>query len=786
MSFLRRLIDLSSFQNISIKRKLILIILLTSWITLLVASIAFIVKDVVTFRQAMVKDITSIAQVVGMNSSGALVFNDPRTAENNLSALRSKPNVTFACIYDRDGTVFATFSGRDTADAFTPPAPQKTGHYFHMGHLYLFHQILLEREMIGTIFIQTDLSEIHSRIKQSGGIVGIIISVAFLLAMMLSFLLHRVVSEPVLNLAMIAKTISKERDYSIRARKRGQDEIGTLIDGFNEMLDEIQKRDNELESHREHLEEMVADRTAKLKRQQKDLKEALNRAEQLTVEAQSANRAKSEFLANMSHEIRTPMNAILGFTDLLDSRINDKEQKAYLKSIKSSGKSLLTLINDILDLSKIESGKMELQLEPVNPYSIFSEIKHIFSPNISDKGLNFFLEVDPALPAHLLLDEVRLRQILFNLVGNAVKFTDKGYIKLSARNMAKQEGNGTIDLMIAVEDTGIGIASGSLKTIFEAFRQQDGQSTKIYGGTGLGLAISKRLVEMMGGVISAQSTPKKGSAFEILLKDVRVASTRLVSQEERDFDPGNITFDEAVILVVEDVPLNRALIREYLRHTEISVVEAEDGKQALVCARKHHPDAILMDIKMPVLNGYEALHRLRDDDALKKTPVIALTASGMKKDKERILESGFDGFLVKPLQVFDLYRELARFLPYSTRERTAQQTAKDARKRRPPEKLPPEALAKFPEIINALENEMMGSWRIARQKGLFDDIASFGNQIKRLGDRYALECLKEFGNDLIRHVNSFDIESMCAALEAYPALITRIKLLRHKHVHGKR
>ncbi|MGA1844317.1 MAG: ATP-binding protein [bacterium] len=786
MSFLRRIIDISSFQSISIKRKLILIILLTSWITLLVASIAFIAKDIVTFRQAMVKDVTSIAQVVGMNSSGALVFNDPRTAENNLSALRSKPNVTFACIYDRDGTVFATFFGKDTGDAFTPPPPQKTGHYFQKGHLCLFQQILLEQEMIGTIFIQTDLSEIHSRIKQSGAIVGIIISVAFLLAMMLSFLLHRVVSEPVLNLAMIAKTISKERDYSIRAHKRGQDEIGTLIDGFNEMLDEIQKRDNELESHREHLEEMVADRTAKLKRQQKDLKEALNRAEQLTIEAQSANRAKSEFLANMSHEIRTPMNAILGFTDLLDSRINDREQKAYLKSIKSSGKSLLTLINDILDLSKIESGKMELQLEPVNPYSIFSEIKHIFSPNIFDKGINFFLEVDPTLPANLLLDEVRLRQILFNLVGNAVKFTDKGYIKLSARNMAKQEEKDTVDVMIVVEDTGIGIAPGSLKTIFEAFRQQDGQSTKIYGGTGLGLAISKRLVEMMGGVISVQSTPRKGSTFEILLKDVRVASTHAVPQEEGDFDPGSIAFEEAVLLVVEDVPLNRALIREYLRYTEISVVEAEDGEKALVLARKHHPDAILMDIKMPVLNGYEAIQHLRNDATLNTIPVIALTASGMKKDKERIMESGFDGFLVKPLQIFDLYRELARFLPYSTRDLKAQKTAKDAQKRRPPERLPPQVLARLPEIIDALENELMGSWRIARQKGLFDDIANFGIQIKRLGERYALDCLKEYGNDLIRHVNSFDIESMCASLEAYPALITQIKLFQHKHVHGKR
>jgi signal transduction histidine kinase/DNA-binding NarL/FixJ family response regulator len=773
-----------SFQNISIKRKLILIIILISWFTLLVASIAFVGKDIITFRHAMVKDITSLAQVIGMNSSGALVFNDPRTAEKNLSALRSKPNVTFACIYDKNGRVFATFSPQHKEKGFTLTRPQIDSHYFEKNHLFLFHQIFLEKEKIGTIFIQSDLSEIRSRIKQSGGIVAIILLVGFLLAIMLSFLLQRVVSTPILNLAGIAKIISKEKDYSLRAEKQSRDEIGALIDGFNEMLDEIQKRDNELESHREHLEEMVADRTAKLKRQQKALQEALNRAEQLAVEAKAASRAKSEFLANMSHEIRTPMNAILGFTDLLDSRITDKEQKTYLKTIKSSGESLLTLINDILDLSKIESGKMELQLESVNPYSIFGEIEHIFSQNISDKGLDLILEIDPDLPENLILDEVRLRQVLFNLVGNAVKFTEKGYIKLFAKKIVRRDHRGKIDLKIMVEDTGIGIAPGSLDTIFEEFKQQDGQNTKIYGGTGLGLTISKRLLEMMGGTISVNSIPQKGSIFEILLKDVAIPQTHVVSHEDKILDFKNVKFQKATLLLVEDIPLNRKLIREYLRYTDIKIVEAEDGEQAISLAREYNPDVILMDIKMQVMDGYEATTHIRKDGVLKRIPVIALTASGMKKDKEKIMQSGFDGFLVKPFQISDLYKELAHFLKHTIEESEVQQPTKKLKKDLP-KKLPHKVLAKLPEVIEKLENELMDSWQIAHQKGLFDDIANFGRQIKRLGDIYSLKILQEFGDDLTLHVSSFDIERMCATLDAYPEIIEQIKLLYRKKVQEK-
>jgi len=249
-----------------------------------------------------------------------------------------------------------------------------------------------------------------------------------------------------------------------------------------------------------------------LQKSQEELRHAKDAAE-------SANRAKSEFLANMSHEIRTPMNAILGFTELLSSSVQDEQQKSWLEAIQSGGKSLMTLMNDILDLSRIEAGKMEIQYKPVNPHTLFEEIRQIFALRISEKNLDFIVEISKDIPESLLLDEVRLRQILFNLIGNAVKFTESGYIKISVKCKVLSV---KCDLTITVEDTGIGIPPESQGKIFEAFRQQDGQSTRKYGGTGLGLAITKRLVEMMNGDIVLKSEPGRGSIFAILLYDIEI------------------------------------------------------------------------------------------------------------------------------------------------------------------------------------------------------------------------------------------------------------------------
>jgi len=493
--------------------------------------------------------------------------------------------------------------------------------------------------------------------------------------------------------------------------------------------------------------------------------------------AEVANKAKSEFLANMSHEIRTPMNAILGFTDLLIPLVTETKQKNYLESIRSSGKNLLTLINDILDLSKIEAGRLELQYESVNPHAIFNEIKQIFSLNISEKNLEFIIDIAPDIPEALLLDEVRLRQILFNLIGNAVKFTNKGYIKLSAQKNYTEKDRSHLDLIIAVEDSGIGISPESQEIIFDAFRQQDGQSTKKFGGTGLGLSITKRLVEMMGGEIFIESQVDKGTVFRIVFQQVSVAATRSVDKGGVPLIHDDISLKASRVLVVDDIAENRFLVKAFFENTQVQIIEAENGEEAVVKAKKFMPDAIIMDIRMPVMDGYEATRMIKADKDLKNIPVIALTASGMKADREKIKQGGFDGFLTKPVKKSQIFNELANVIKYSKKEKSEQLSGISDQPSEP-ENFLPEIHEKLPEIIGQLENKTLQLWEAASKNNSIEEIKNFGAHIKKMGDDYALKILITYGEDLVSHASLFDIKKMEASLAYFPQLIEQIKIKR--------
>ncbi len=534
------------------------------------------------------------------------------------------------------------------------------------------------------------------------------------------------------------------------------------------------------------------------------------------LKAEAANRAKSEFLANMSHEIRTPLNAVLGFTELLDSLITDSTQRSYLESIKVGGRNLLTLINDILDLSKIEAGKLEITPEPTSITAIFNEIHQIFRQKLAEKPLKYLVEIAPDIPEYLLVDEMRVRQILLNLIGNAIKFTQQGYVKVSASilpapapslckrggetppfssqekglgneffpqsTVLSQEGQGVgeglLDLIITVEDSGIGIPEAQQRTIFAAFTQQNGQSTKQYGGTGLGLTISKRLVDMMDGTIALKSEVNRGSRFEIVLKDVAVCAARSTSTRAQRFDAAQIVFERAVILVVDDVPSNCALISGFFRETALEVIEAENGQQALVCVRKQPPDLILMDLRMPVMDGYETTRRIKARQDLCDIPVIAVTATVLEAEQEKIQAHGFDGYVNKPVTRTELFQKLTRFLPYAEHE--------SVERLRAPMKhvgeagrwavLPVETLNALPDIIDRLEHEFMQTWKSARQHEAFDEIEDFARQIKAFGKRCALNVLETFGSNLLMHVDNFDIDQIEAGLDAYPRVIEHLRL----------
>jgi ligand-binding sensor domain-containing protein/signal transduction histidine kinase/CheY-like chemotaxis protein len=540
-------------------------------------------------------------------------------------------------------------------------------------------------------------------------------------------------------------------------------------------------RVNQLTRHKMELERMVVERTTDLERKTNQLeqeiterKRAEEEAEQARVAAEEANRAKSEFLANISHELRTPLNAVIGFSELLSSMAIDQKQRNYTHSIRTAGKSLLTLINDILDLSKIESGMMEIKYTPVNPSMIFNEIEHIFHEKLALKNLAYITDIDENLPALLTLDETRLRQILLNLVGNAVKFTAHGHIKLSAKKGNETDQPDLINLIISVEDTGIGVPPEEQALIFQPFKQQSGQSIRKYGGTGLGLSICKRLTEMMKGRISVESQPGKGSCFKLVLENVTIPSTGAVTGLDESFNLDTISFEAARVLVVDDVESNRAMLQEMLPRVNLEVLTAENGQEALRIAGEYLPDIIIMDIVMPVMDGYEAANTLKSNPKTKDIPVLVLSASSTVEQKEKILESGFfAAYLEKPVDVNQLFKELSKYIPYSRTPKSASPRADDPNRFR---ELPEETLRRLPGLIKVLREEMLPLMEHFKGALKTEEVKKFADKINRLGEDFAVPGLIDYANRLNEFEQDFDIEGIEKSLADFPTMVKDLVL----------
>jgi len=493
-----------------------------------------------------------------------------------------------------------------------------------------------------------------------------------------------------------------------------------------------------------------------------DLRNAIERAE-------AANASKSAFLANMSHEIRTPMNAVLGFAELLDEQITHPVHSHYLATIRSSGKALLTLINDILDLSKVEAGKLSLQPTAVDLPKLFMEIESVFSQKTREKGIDLRFDIENDIPEALILDDVRVRQILINLIGNAVKFTEDGFVAVTLKDEHPEDDRSKVDLLISVQDTGIGIPEEEQGKIFVAFEQQSQQSNAKYGGTGLGLAISMQLINMMNGEVTLESKVGEGSTFTIRLKDVATASiSSLESDRLGGIDPEAVQFEPAHLLIVDDIGVNRELVKGYLENYGFTMLEAANGQEALDTLESIQPALVLMDMKMPVMDGYEATSRIKAREEWNEVKIVALTASTMAQNEAEIRQMT-DDYLRKPVSRDDLIGTLMRYLPYEILDESAVQVDEpsdenaDSELQRVDER-------RSSDLYRHLEKEFSLVAELQESQTI-NEIEEFGTRMKALGSEFDHGPLTQWGADLESNAMMFQIDEMLKTLRSFEKIV---------------
>lgn len=501
------------------------------------------------------------------------------------------------------------------------------------------------------------------------------------------------------------------------------------------------------------------------------LEEAQELAKLEAERANAANKAKSEFLSSLSHEIRTPMNSILGFSEILVNKLQDSSYKYYLEAIQTSGQTLLRLIDDVLDLSKIEAGKLQLQATPINPFQVFKEMQTIFYHKTKEKALEFQIECSLSTSVSVLLDELRLRQILMNLLSNSFKFTESGHIRLVANGHTSSESLNRLNLQFSVEDTGIGIASDQTARIFEAFEQKRGQNYAEYGGTGLGLAITKKIVEQMGGTIHVDSEEGRGSIFSVELPNCQIISEAEPQQESIEFDPNSIRFAHQTVLILDDVELNRELVKQYLDFPDLKVLGAKNGQEGLSLVHDYNPDLIITDVRMPIMDGSRFAQHLKTNPLLNKIPIIVLTASTIKQEEEAIRQY-CDKFLRKPIKRKTLVSEVMKFLKHTLHENGSSPQEHDTFSF---ETWTGTSLSYKERIAfhEALAVEIV-EWKTVHNTSAIKKIKDFSIKIQDLGKQYHCLPLEEWAEKLAYHANSYDIATSQKTMENFPDKVANL------------
>jgi len=663
----------------SIRNKLVKVVMAITFVSLLVSIAIVVLYDLRSYHRALTNDLSTQAELVGHMTSAALTFDDPRLANENLALLRTSPLVRAAAIYDARGRRFASYAASapatdpEDASAARPLALSLDAALAEKasGELLVRQPIVENGDTLGTVVLRA-----HNRLLErtldylaiAAGVTALAMAVAYLL----TWRFGRGLTAPIVAITEIAREVVATRDYSRRAPRSSDDEAAELADSFNAMLTEIEGRTRELEeSHsttvreaqersraqqevmrlNEQLEQRVDERTLQLALANAELANA-------NEEARSANQAKSAFLSSMSHELRTPLNAILGFAQILTSNVLPstlEQKKEFANHILKSGRHLLTLINEILDLAKVESGTISLSMEPVTLADALFECRTMIEPIAATRKVRvLFPDVDGAV---VMADRTRLKQVMLNLLSNAVKYNrDEGAVVVTCEHPTPTR------LRLSVQDTGHGLTAEQVASLFQPFNRL-GQEGGAQEGTGIGLVVTKRLMELMGGEIGVTSSPGVGSVFWIELASTAPLKSVLTaaalapaalppSAPAAAPEEGDTTRLPHLVLYVEDNPANLRLVEEIVAfRRDLRMISAPDGHLGLQLARAHRPEVVLMDLNLPGMSGYEVLKQMRSDPETAAIPVIALTANAMPRDIERGMAAGFHRYLTKPIDI---------------------------------------------------------------------------------------------------------------------------------------
>jgi signal transduction histidine kinase/DNA-binding response OmpR family regulator/HPt (histidine-containing phosphotransfer) domain-containing protein len=642
-----------NFKRSGLSQKLTTISIVSTGSALLLVFLAFAATSVLGHTEDERKQLISLADVIGINSVSALLFVDSKQAEQNLAALAVKDDIVQAALFDREGKLFARYVAPGLSLADLPnlsaeqldqiaanPINQRSGSLLAPG-VQLYRPVRSNQYVIGAVMIEGAQTQMWLDILKNLGLTFVATLVSFVISLLMAARFKHSIAQPIGELISAARQVSSSQTYTHRIVHQRSDELGVLIDSFNGMLAQLEGRDATLVLYREQLERQVSVRTEQLEK-------AKNAAE-------AASQAKSAFLATMSHEIRTPMNGVLGMTELLLASNLTEQQRHYTQMVQRSGEHLLVIINDILDFSKIEAGKLTVEYIHFNFRELLDDLEHVFAPQAQAKGIGLEFAVAHDIPIGICGDPNRLRQILVNLLGNAVKFTDRGQI--TVRIAVQEEDTQAVALRFEVRDTGIGVSHEARARIFDSFSQADGSTTRKHGGTGLGLAISKQLVELMGGEIGVDNALPQGSVFWFVVN----FDKRRVDVDDPSFSP-NLT-QGLRALIVDDNPGSRAGLERQLSAWRIATdaASADDALPRLrQAAAEGAPfDVALLDMELRRTSGLAlaaAIAAARaSDPALRGLRLLLLSSERSAADQVQQRAAGVAYQLIKPTRECDLF-----------------------------------------------------------------------------------------------------------------------------------